>query len=503
MFFRLPANTFKSLLLLIFTLLLNFNFTAQISAYFSKAVFNTPQNQAFLETYLTIVGSELAAIPAKDGFQNSVNISLVIYKDTSIVKANKYNLISPAFSNTDAAPSFIDNQRYALPNGKYNLELSLIDNYKPSSKPLVIKETIEINFSGTGIECSDIQALESFKKSETPNALSKSGFDLIPYTVNYYPETSNALSFYFETYNAELVLGKNQSFVYEYYIETAEKLEKLNSYGSFKRQVASPVNPLLAKIDISKLGSGNYNLVIELKNSENKTLLQKKYFFSRLNKNVDIVALQHFSETQTVREYFGNCNNVDTLKMYVECLWAIANGVDKERIINQSLTKNPEMMKQFVIDFWHRRAADTANPLKLWANYYKQVQQVMTLFKCGKQKGYYTERGRVYLQYGAPSVRTQMPNEPNTYPYEIWLYYRTSDASTGQLFSNRRFVFMSRMLGDDCYTLIHSDMRGEINNPRWQYELIRNGDKGGDNLDNNTPKGTELNQFNEIYQSPR
>ncbi|MBX3163616.1 MAG: GWxTD domain-containing protein [Bacteroidetes bacterium] len=491
------------MLLLVFTLFLNVNSSAQINAYFSKAVFNTPQNQPFLETYLTVVGSELAAMPVKEGFQNSVNVSLVIYKDTGILRANKYNVISPAFTNTNVAPSFIDNQRYALPNGKYILELTLIDNYSPSTKPLVIKSNVEINFSAEGLQNSDIQALESFKKSETPNALSKSGFDLIPYTVNYYPETSNELSFYFETYNADVALGKDKLFIYEYYIETADKFEKLNSYGSFKRQQANSVNPLLARLDISKLGSGNYNLVIELKSAENKTMLQKKYFFARLNKSVDIVALQQYSENKTVHDYFGNCNNVDTLKMFVECLWPIANGLDKERIINQSLAKNPDVMKQFVIDFWQRRAADTANPLNMWANYYRQVQQVMVLFKCGKQKGYYTERGRVYLQYGAPSVRTQMPNEPNTYPYEIWLYYRTSDASTGQFFSNRRFVFASRMLGDDCYNLIHSDMRGEINNPRWQYELIRNGDRGGDNLDNNIPKGTELNQFNEIYQSPR
>src|SRR5690606_21034720 len=131
-------------------------------------------------------------------------------------------------------------------------------------------------------------------------------------------------------------------------------------------------------------------LVIELKSAENKTMLQKKYFFARLNKSVDIVALQQYSENKTVHDYFGNCNNVDTLKMFVECLWPIANGLDKERIINQSLAKNPDVMKQFVIDFWQRRAADTANPLNMWANYYRQVQQVMVLFKCGKQKGYYT-----------------------------------------------------------------------------------------------------------------
>jgi GWxTD domain-containing protein len=189
--------------------------------------------------------------------------------------------------------------------------------------------------------------------------------------------------------------------------------------------------------------------------------------------------------------------------MLVECLWPIADNVDKERIINQAIKKDPVLMKNFVIDFWKRRAADTTDPLKMWATYYQSVQKVMALFKCGKQKGYYTERGRVYLQYGAPNNRTQQINEPNTFPYEIWQYYRLTDATNGQFFSNRKFVFVNKNLGDDCYNLVHSDMRGEINNPRWQFEVTRRNNNGMANPDNNTPAGTENNQFNEIYSNPR
>jgi len=124
-------------------------------------------------------------------------------------------------------------------------------------------------------------------------------------------------------------------------------------------------------------------------------------------------------------------------------------------------------------------------------------------FKCGKQQGYYTDRGRVYLQYGPPSQRAMQPNEQNTFPYEIWQYYRTTDASNGQFFSNRKFVFVNKMIGDDCYMLVHSDMRGEIYNPRWQFELTRRNNNGIADPDNNTPAGTETNQFNEIYSNPR
>ena len=500
---KILKHSYKVLQILLFTAICPSPFLAQISAYYSSCIFNTPQNQPYLETYLTVVGKSLARKQTNNGEQNSLAVALIIKKNLEVVKTNSYRLNGPVFTTSNTPPTFIDVQRYSLPNGTYEIELTLTDANDSLKKPLLIKQTVSVMYYGSTIESSDIQALESFNKSVKLGPLTKSGYDLVPYTVNYYPESTKTLNFYFEAYNTDKLIGENQQFVYTYYLETEDGKTKLTSYGSFKKEKTSAVNPLLARIDISKLGTGNYNLVMDLKDETNGIRLQKKYFFHRLNRAVDIVALQNESEKTNLAEYVGHCNDVDTLKMYVECLWPIANGTDKERIINQALKKDPSLMKKFVVDFWQIRAADTANPLKLWSNYYQKVQIAMANFKCGKQKGYYTERGRVFLQYGAPSQRSQQLNEPNTYPYEIWLYYQATDAVTSQSFSNRRFVFVNHNLGDDCFTLIHSDMRGEITNPRWQFELTRRNNNGLADPDNNTPAGTQNNQFNEIYSNPR
>ncbi|WP_317897106.1 GWxTD domain-containing protein [Aurantibacillus circumpalustris] len=500
--FTLHKNL-KSAVLLIFAVYLSGNLSAQVDAYYSSGVFNTPKNEPFIETYLTIVGKSLTAKRIEDKLQNSINVELKIFKDSVLVKVNKYNLLGPIFPSSQLAPSFIDNQRYSLPNGNYIIEISLQDNYEPARKPLLIKAPLKIDFNAVDLQSSSIQALESFKKSENESAITKSGYDLVPYTANYYPENNKQLAFYFEAYNTDKVLGVNKSFIFSYYLEINADRTILNNYGAFKKQTTAAVNPLLAKLDISKLASGNYNLVIQVKDEDNKLHLEKKYFFQRLNTTADKIERQRYNNEQSIAEYVGQCNNLDTLKMFVECLWPIANSYDKERIINQSLGKDGQIMKNFVVDFWERRAADTANPIKLWAAYYKEVQQTLILFKCGKQKGYYSDRGRVYLQYGAPSQRSQQNIENNTFPYEIWQYYRTSDAVNGQFFSNKKFVFVNNMLGDDCFKLIHSDMRGEINNPRWQFEVTRRNNNGLGDLDNTTPAGTEYNQFNEIYSNPR
>ncbi|MBL7931020.1 MAG: GWxTD domain-containing protein [Bacteroidia bacterium] len=497
-------NILKCLLLLAFSSIIPVDSDAQITAYFSTNVFNTPQNEPYLETYVTLSGNSLAAGQVNGHLENSVTILFTLFKDSTIVKANKYRLTGPPFDTIIMPPVFIDQQRYSIPNGQYTIKLSVSDNYAPNTAPLVLTKNITVNYSGKDVESSEIQALESYKKALVEGKLSKSGFDLIPYSVNYYPETNSNLAFYFESYNLNKIIGEGKAFVYAYYLEKSDNPgTPLANFGHFRKMTAGAVNPLLSRLDISQLGTGSYNLVIDIKDENNKLQLQRKYFFQRLNRAVDLLAIGENNEKRTLAEYFGQCNNVDTLKMFVECLWPIAGTVDKERIINQSLKKDPQIMKNFIVDFWQRRAADTANPLSLWAAYYKNVQTVMTLFKCGKQPGYYTDRGRVYLQYGAPSQRSVQLMENNTFPYEIWMYYRTADQVNGQFFSNRRFVFVNKMLGDDCYMLIHSDMRGEINNPRWQFEIARRNNNGAGNPDQTTPAGTQDNQFNEIFTSPR
>ena len=139
------------------------NLSAQVDAYFSSGKFNTPKNDPYIETYLTIVGKSLAAKSIDDKFQNSISIECKIFKDSMLIKAKKYNLLGPLFLSS--APSFIDNQRYALPNGTYEMQLTLSDNYDPLKKPLLIKAPLEIDFNRLEIQSSSIQPLESFKKA--------------------------------------------------------------------------------------------------------------------------------------------------------------------------------------------------------------------------------------------------------------------------------------------------------------------------------------------------
>ena len=100
-----------------------------------------------------------------------------------------------------------------------------------------------------------------------------------------------------------------------------------------------------------------------------------------------------------------------------------------------------------------------------WENYYAQVKRVNNSFSAIRIKGYETDRGRVFLKYGAPDRIVQNHNEPGAYPYEIWHYY------TLEKQRNKKFVFMTRDIATNDFQLIHSDAIGELNNSRWTSEI--------------------------------
>jgi GWxTD domain-containing protein len=476
-------------------------FYANVTVYFNYAVFNTGSNKPYLETYLTISGNSVKYKSVNGGFQANVSVSW-ISKGLEVVKSSSYNLLSPLVIDSTNKQSFIDNQRFSLPNGNYVVEFTITDNAIPA-KQTNHSEKITILFNrDKKIANSDIQVLESFTKAKTASNLSKNGYELIPYTVNYYPKTQNSLKFYFETYNLDTVFTKNTKCVYLYYIENSETLKIQNGFSGFQKQTAQHVNPLLNQIDITNLPTGNYNLVIEVKDSLNITHVQKKWFFQRQSDAVDKSVVGINANIKTVEEYFNTVQTYDSLKQFTECLWPRSTTKEREWQQLQITKKEPSLMRSYLVDYWKAEAGDTANALALWISYYKSVLETKALFKCGKQMGYYTDRGRVYLQYGQPNQRSQVNSEPNTYPYEIWQYYRIYDKATGRFFSNKKFVFVNSAISDDCYKLIHSDLRGEIYDEKWRFRLVSRSQQN-QNVDDTKPASTYGSNMDDNFNNPR
>ena len=167
----------------------------------------------------------------------------------------------------------------------------------------------------------------------------------------------------------------------------------------------------------------------------------------------------------------------DTLLDCVLSLFPIAKGSEKKFIYEDAKASDPLLLRQFFINFWTTR--NPTNPEGEWLGYQREVVKVNAEYGTKHLKGYQTDRGRVFLQYGPPDNLIRSENEPNIYPYEIWQYYKINEQS------NKRFIFYVNELSGNNYKLLHSDVSGEIYNANWQYELQNNKSANDPNSINN------------------
>ena len=432
-------------------------------AFLSYSTFNSPEGP-YIETYLSVAANSVKFIKKDNGkFQASVNILMTFKQEKDIKAFKKYELNSSEINDTlNLNFNFIDQQRIAIPNGTYEFEIQMADKNKTAPAMPYI-QTIAIDFPADKPSFSGIELVKSYKRAPLANALTKSGYDLVPYTYTFFPENETKMAFYTELYQIGKATGVDQKFLLSYYFESFESNVKLNSYSRSKKETPKNVNVLLAEIPIENLPSGNYNLVVEARNQQNELVASKKMFFQRMNPKAQ-VELTDLGSTEIANTFAEKITNADTLREFINSTYPVATGIEKS-FIRETLKKTDlKMMQQFFYSFWVAR--DPSHPVMAWNFYKGQVDKVQVNFGTPIKKGYQTDRGRVYLQYGPPNTRSTQYSEPSNYPYEIWQYYTLNNNQR-----NRKFVFYSPDMVTSDFFLLHSDATGEVNNPRWKIDL--------------------------------
>lgn len=465
-----------------------------LQALFSYKTFYSPENGPYIETYLSVNGQSVVYSKNANGmFQGAIEIT-AIYKDADGVRhSDKYNLLSPEVKDTGNLQfSFLDQQRVQLPNGKYVLEMSIRDK-NVTEKPYNVKQPVNIEYYNNIVAVSDIGLIESYSKTVSPSVLSKSGFDLVPYADNFYGTSLKTIKFYAEVYNTDKVMS-GSPYLLSYYIETAESKRIIEAMRGFVKQNPEKVNVILREIPITDLPSGNYNLVIEVRNQQNELIATNSTFFQRSNV-VTLPVSDDFKQRDVSNTFASAITNKDSLIEYIHSLTPIANQLEQTFLTNQMKLADVKIMQQFFYDFWSKRSP--VNPEKAWMDYRIEVMRVNNDFSTRIAKGYTTERGRVYLKYGPPNTISRNYNEPSAYPYEIWHYYKIEQQS------NRKFVFYNPDLVTNDFILLHSDAQGEPNNDRWELEIYKRDTQSRDYDEKN--KGADYfgNKAGENFSNPR
>ncbi|OFX45458.1 MAG: hypothetical protein A2046_12210 [Bacteroidetes bacterium GWA2_30_7] len=462
-------------------------------AYFYYAPFYYQNQGSFLETYLTVIGNSVEfKLNENNKYQSSLEVVMLFKQDGKIQEFKKYNLLSPEITDTLSLPNFIDQQRVSLKNGTYYFELSIKDNFDTLKKH-IISDVITINYTNDEFEFSGIQFIESYKQTTEQNKLSKNGYDLVPYVSDFFPTNINQFIFYCELYNTNKLIGDSLNYVLIYYLENAKSKITLNDYSRLKKQKANNQHVLFGEFNIEKLPSGVYNLVIEIRDKENSILKIKKIAFTRSKPSLDKL-IPEFNENEIANSFVAKYTDIDTLKEYINCTFPICDNMENVYAKTHIESNNIKNMQSYFYGFWVKRNFN--NPEKAWNDYKEQVKMVNRLYSSQIRKGYETDRGRVYLQYGAPNTVTDSKHEPSAYPYEIWHYYVIKDET------NKKFIFYNPQLAGNDYDLLHSDVTGEIFTKNWERVLH----KRNTTLSNPDEKNTDEHyggKAKEMFDNPR
>lgn len=470
----------------------------QVSALFTHSTFNIPGDAPYVETYLLIDAWSLEFVPANGKYQATIDLEIVARKVSSkvlgyvntsysvddrsnstkadsICYVKKYSLNSPAVAKpTDDQFQFLDLQRFSLANGVYVLELTAKD-HNTTAKPQTITDTLFVAYPSTTPSISSIQLISSITPTQTVNKLSRGGYDMVPYTNSFVPESMKKLNFYFEIYNINNEI-KEGIIATHSYLETMETGRKIGGTDQYMRHKPDTIVAEYNAINISDLPSGNYNLVVEVVNVNNEMLLFRKFPFQRSNPKMDLQLENYSSVEYTDSNFATRITDEKEITYYIKGLWPVANA-EERNFITHCNELSLEEKQHFLFMFWAKRSL--LDPETEWEKYLLQLKFVEKEFGYGKTPGYNTDRGRVYLQYGPPnyiidghhkvSVRNhQTQGQVFYYPYEMWRYDMLPADEP-----KRMFVFFDEFQAGD-YKLLHSNAKGEVQDMLWERRLSRN-----------------------------
>lgn len=466
----------------------------RLEAYLSHAFFNSPSDGPYAELYLSVLGSSVKYVELENGgFQGAVDVTYIFRNDSTVVAFQKLQLKSPVIKDTATGfIDFIDQQRMVLPNGEYTFEV-VIKDANTSARPVEVSQPVRVNFPKGKAAVSDIELVRDFYPAESETPLTKSGLTVVPNISDFYPEHVESIKFYAELYNLDQQIGEGEAFLVQYAVVRQGQDKAFNSISKFKRMSAAPVNVLIDEFDIQRVPTGNYELLIQVRDRENNLLATSRAFWQRANESVTFEE-EELASIDLTNTFVEGFNSRDTLVQFVRCLRPISNPAEASFIDNNWKTADLLTLQQFFYRFWVTRESDF--PQREWEKYFEKVKLVNREYSTINKLGYETDRGEKYLQYGPPNTIVKRENEPSNYPYHIWHYYNHPKRT------DARYIFYNTDLVTNEYTLLHSNVRGEINNHRWQLELQRRNNPFG-TTDQESPVNSYGSEAEQFFNMPR
>lgn len=454
--------------------------------------FHPPGGSPRVEVNMALLGGTFKRAPNAHSFmQARLEVTTLVEQGGGIVTFAKTELLGPE-SMDSVQSDMLHQEIFDLAPGSYDLVVEVVDLNGTDLTPSIHRVPLAVGALPTGVSISNILLAERITPGASGTA-AKFGYQVVPLLSDYFPRELTEMNFYAEVYGTDAHFGQDSLYLFSYQIESFEKRTVFGGYKRVTRNKGKAVEPVIASFDIRDLPSGNYLLALEVRNKQGELVTRMEQFFMRNNPIERSYDLQAMNGLDLSNTFAGAFNDVDSLVEHINSMRPIADPLERKIIDDRVKDKNAELMRRFFYSFWSNRSVD---PEQAWREYRTQVVKVNKLFGCRVKKGYETDRGTVYLKYGAPNTMMDRLNEMGTYPYTIWHYYRAGK------YTNRRFVFYQPDLANNCMELLHSEVPGELQNPQWN-NILHQRNVALPGVQTQQPGTLESDRVNEFFNDPR
>lgn len=444
---------------LLFFLLLNVNGKAQIQRLFDLDFgrFSSLDSSGIFELYFSFNQSLFNQVKTDSGSYISGSLSVWLENiKTGGVVVNKeyqfYNRHDDSLKN-DLTGMLFYNLAYgdykATVTGKDRNDSKRVDSAK-FAFTLSAKENDKFSIS-------DIQLARNITKSENENSpFYKNTYEVVPNPNSAYGENYPVVYYYAELYNMN-ISNFPETLVLEKILLNGKNEQLLNKKKLVTRKNKSIVEA--GTITVNKYPTGIYTLVLNLTDTVNAVSVSRFKTLYIVNKNIIDSSVQTFSDAEFITSEFVAMGE-EELDQAFQIAKYIASSAEVSQF--ESL-KDADAKRNFLFNFWRNRDLEPEtkdNEFK--REYYKRVDYANQVFGSFNRKGSLTDRGRVYIVYGAPSEINRFPSEVDTKPYEQWTY---EEIEGGVI-----FIFAD-LNGFGDYKLLHSTKRGELRDENWRRRI--------------------------------
>lgn len=418
-----------------------------------------------------------------------IRTDIVFTNDAGVIKDDHFILQTVPCKDVNelAARSIIDLRRYSLGTGLIKMKLTLTDQADTTSR-FTFTDSFTILPAGDAAFFSGLQLLDTTIESPAQTVFLKNGRQQVPACTNFIGDSKKMLHYYAELYGSDQLSKINYPLVRKV---TISKKPDETYFGNFvKRDTVVPGKLSLSSgsFSIASLPSGNYYLNISLENNIHKIIASSNLFFQVMNLHpveeevakkaavASDTSIENITVLDLDKTFLSKYTTTEIIAI-LKMLLPLSDPLETQTINN--FIKKPEDMYMRYYIYNHFKNINQKDPGKAWKAYSENVIEVNKLFSAHGNKGYQTDRGFIYLRYGAPTERITVENENGTLPYEIWQYNTLTQMNHKDI-ADAVFLFYRH---DDMsdYKLLHSNVSGETQNMGWRsflYVTTQGGNNG-------------------------